>query len=368
MYHALNRTQDLLKSGVLETLCRQAHSANQELRISSLWALKHLVLQASDTVKVKAFEDLGSGFLMQLLSSDTSPKNHLAAPNAMGEKVDLLNEEPAMEIDDASSSESDGSLYGVETLASIQGRYGPADDYASRLRPLKHSEENPTFKSRRDNIRVQRHALDFIRNVIAEPTASHTALADRILTSFGVSRFFDIIISKLKPRTPGHVPTSGKRPTLTTPGGSGTRAVKFIDPNLYCHQDVVHGALYVLVHLANGKPPHRQLVLSQAGLIQCIVPLFSHPYDKIRSGCCWLVHNLLWQEDLSDLKGAEQRAIDLRLAGIEVEVQHATQDEIMDVKERAKSCVECFTNLLLAPQLDPTPRVWQGPTDRLSEQ
>lgn len=333
-------------SGVLKILCAHAHSANPEMRISALWALKHLVLNATDKVKEQAFDELGSGFLMQLLTGD-SAKTHLSAPNALGEKVDLLNDEPAMDIDGESSSSDDDSLYGGEVKDSLKTRYGPAEDYASRLRPLKTSEENPSYKARRDAIRIQHHALDFLRNVLCEPSSSHSALVDQILGNMGISRFFDVVISKIRQRPGQHVSTSGKRPTLTTPSASTMHTERVvIDANLYCHPDIVLAALYILIHIANGNPPHRQMVIQQPNLIACVIPLFSHPNDKIRVACCWLVHNLLWVEDGSDKKGAKQRALDLQRAGVEDEIRKAMKDDTLDVKERAKACLESFTKLL----------------------
>jgi armadillo repeat-containing protein 8 len=332
----------------LKILCSHAHSADPEMRISALWALKHLVLSATDKVKEQAFEELGSGFIMQLLTGD-SAKNHLAAPNALGEKVDLLNDEPAMDIDDSSSD--DDSLYGGEMRDSAKGRYGPAEDYAGRLRPLKNSEENPSFKARRDAIRIQHHALDFLRNVLCEPSASHSAVVNQILSNIGVTRFFDVVMSKIRQRPrPGlhATSTAGKRPTLTTPGATEAR-VEFLDPNAYAHPDIVLAALYILVHFANGNPPHRQMVIQQPNLVNAVVPLFSHPNEKIRVGCCWLVHNLLWVEDGSDKKGARQRALDLRSAGVEDEVRKAVRDETLDVRERAKATLDSFARLLDVP-------------------
>jgi armadillo repeat-containing protein 8 len=303
------------------------------------------------------FEELGAGFIMQLLTGD-SAKSHLAAPNALGEKVDLLNDEPTMDLDDATSSDDD-SLYKGAEKDSPKYRYGPAEEFTARLRPLKNAEENPSFIARRNAIRIQHHALDFLRNVLVEPTSNHIHLVDQLLTTMGLNRFFEVIISKIRPRSTIPMPgTSGKRPTLTTPSTGSVNSAdpnhhhnhtststSFIDPNLYCHPDIVHSSIYILMHIASGTTAHRHLIMSQPALLSSIAPLFSHPDDRIRVACCWLVHNLLWESDASDKKAARTRAAELRRAGIEEEIRRAMSDEVPDVKERAKSIAEMFAKL-----------------------
>ena len=88
-----------MDSGALLILCKNAHSPHTELRISSLWALKHLVIQAKNPVKMQVFGELGTPYLLQLLNGESaaSQRNHLATANSRGEQVDLLNAEETRE-------------------------------------------------------------------------------------------------------------------------------------------------------------------------------------------------------------------------------------------------------------------------------
>jgi armadillo repeat-containing protein 8 len=359
-----------MSSSVLGILCKNAHSSHTELRISSLWALKHLVIQASNTVKMQVFHELGTVYLLQLLNGESpagAQKNHLATANSRGEQVDLLNaeEESSMDVDEILSSSDDESLYGPVHRRGIREKYGPAEDYVARLRPMKNSEESATLKSKRDDVRIQHHVLDLLRNMLLDSTTSPADIVDNVLTSLGSNRFLDIMLSKLWPKTgtTGYA-TPSLAPTVRLPSLSGefsdsNPSHTYIDTSVYQHEDILLCTLYILVHIANGKPAHRQVIVSHPGMLQALNPLFSYPASKIRVACVWLIHNILWVEDVPDTAGAKLRAGELRVAGIDKRIAEASEDADLDTKERAKGVVESFGKLL-APTSEINPRrVWE---------
>ncbi|KIH91582.1 armadillo repeat protein [Sporothrix brasiliensis 5110] len=65
--------------GVMNILCTHTHSLNSPLRLNALWALKHFVDGLEPSVKKACLEQLGSGWLMQLIDPDsevdTSPSS-----------------------------------------------------------------------------------------------------------------------------------------------------------------------------------------------------------------------------------------------------------------------------------------------------
>jgi hypothetical protein len=331
---------------------------DMELRVSALWALKHLITGSSNEIKLQAYEELGTGFLAQILSGDSSasPSGHLATPNALGEKVSLLNsvDEPAMDIDSSlASSDEDPGYVGSLQRQAIREKFRQTEEHASRLRPIRNAEQSPTIRQRRNDVRLQYHTLDFLRNMLAEPTAMQPEIVDHIMSTMGTARFFDVIVTKLKPRSGpqaygGYGSTAGKRPTLTTPGGKNGNAAtqSYIDQGNYNPPDILHSALFILVHVANGRPSHRHLVLSQPQLLTTLLPLFAHPEPKVRVACVWLAHNVLWVEDSGDSSAARQRASELRVSGIEDKCRDATRDADLDTRERAKAVVEAFGKLL----------------------
>ncbi|KAI9747560.1 MAG: hypothetical protein M1815_004092 [Lichina confinis] len=56
-----------MEAGVLQILCAHAHSTNPRLRLNAVWALKHLVFKADQSVKVACLEELGHEWLVHLL-------------------------------------------------------------------------------------------------------------------------------------------------------------------------------------------------------------------------------------------------------------------------------------------------------------
>lgn len=55
----------------MNILCAHAHSLNSPLRLNSLWALKHFVDGLEPSMKKTCLEQLGSGWLMQLVDPDS---------------------------------------------------------------------------------------------------------------------------------------------------------------------------------------------------------------------------------------------------------------------------------------------------------
>jgi hypothetical protein len=323
------------------------------MRVSALWALKHLITMSDTAIKIQAFEGLGKEFLTQILSGDSSNLHRLATANALGEKVNILNtEEPHMDIDTPmASSDEEPVEVSNSQRRTVRLKYSLSEDHTARLRPLRNAEQNIGVRARRDDIRIQHHALDFVRNMIAEPNAQGPELVDKVLGTIGSEKFFEILVSKLKPKASnasGFGATAGKRPTLTTPGGTtGNSATQnYIDQSQYNHPDVLQSAIFTLVHIANGKPYHRHLILCQQGLLSAMIPLYTHPDPKIRVACIWMASNILWVENSNDDSPAQERAKILRAAGIEEKCREATRDVDLDTRERAKSVVDCFAKLL----------------------
>jgi len=358
-----------MSSGALAILCKNAHSSHTELRISSLWALKHLVIQSTNSVKMQVFNELGTGYLLQLLNGESpagAQRNHLATANSRGEQVDLLNaeEETPMDVDEVMSSSDDESLYGPVHRRGIREKYGPAEDYVARLRPMKNSEESATLKSKRDDVRIQHHVLDLLRNMLLDSTSSPADIVDNVLNSLGSSRFLDIMLSKLRPKGgTAAYSASSSTPTVRLPslvgGFTESDAPRtYIDSSAYQHEDILLCTLYILVHIANGRPTHRQVIVSHPGMLQALNPHFFYPASKIRVACVWLIHNILWVEDVPDTPGAIQRAGELRAAGIEQRIVEASEDADLDTKERAKGVLESFAKLLGPPPEINRRRVW----------
>jgi uncharacterized membrane protein YgcG len=351
---------EILESGVLRTLCEQCRSANFDLRFGSLWALKHLCLGLPHAMKIQCLEELGVGWLVQVLNGEPS-KPAMGTPNAAGEQVDILNavDEPHMDVDDEPSSEEDDDDDAMtESIPSMRRHQRPGSRYTSatnirdRLQQIKNDEQDSRLNSERDDIRIQEQALDFIRNFISEGKASGEMI-DHLLKTFGHSRFFEILDAKIRPKTsslqaqsspgaPSYWPSNSHRtPFTSSTNNSG-------QPNwaTYPAAELISAAVYILVHLANGRPQHRSLLISQTTLMQHVLPLFTHPRRDVRVACSWMLHNLVWVEDHTDEAATRDRAITLRQLGFEEGAKQLGRDADTDVQQRALVSIEQFDKLL----------------------
>ncbi|GME61002.1 hypothetical protein GTA08_BOTSDO00803 [Neofusicoccum parvum] len=379
---------DLIEAGVVKTLCEHAHSADPRIRLISLWALKHLVLQADNEIKIQCLEELGTGWLINTVSGEARQvqapaKSHLhisrpetpslgmGTPNAAGEQVDLLNavEEPNMDIDNDTGASGDEDDVMADSIGLLRNRSANANSTAAKnkakLRAIKDAETNPIIRAQKEDLRIQEQALDFIRNLIMTDAGSSPGdMIDHVLQTFSRDRFFEILTAKLRPRPNGNNAhsTSAQQSATYQPStssspnpeaGAGGRSASTLAPSAFAHlapPEILLATTFIIVHVANGKPAHRQLVIAQGQLMHHLLPLFSHPDRRIRVACVWLVNNLTWIEDTSDHINARQRALELRNLGVEERVRLCLSDAELDVRERAKTAMEQVTKLLELPQ------------------
>ncbi|KAL1601462.1 hypothetical protein SLS60_006377 [Paraconiothyrium brasiliense] len=370
-------TQEIIEAGALETLCEHCRSANFDLRYGSLWALKHLCLGLPPHMRKKCLDTLGVGWLKQVLNGEPSSKAAPSAPlgmgtpNAAGEQVDILNavDDPHMDVDeDPSSSEDEDTM--TDSIPSMRRHQRPGSRYTSatnirdRLQQIKSDEHDASLSNERDDIRIQEQALDFVRNFITEEKASGEMI-DHLLNEFNRTEFFELLDSKLRPKNAA--PTSSSTTTQTMTPGTGTSAPTYWSPSssrlssfsqpqppshaqpnwaAYPATDLIIATLYILVHLANGQPSHRSLLISQTPLMTHILPLLTHPRRDVRLPCAWFINNLVWEEDSSDAGPTRERALQLRHLGFEEGARGLGRDIDLDVRERAKTAVEQLGKLL----------------------
>lgn len=346
----------------MKKLCEHCRSANFDLRFGSLWALKHLCLGIPVSMKIQCLDELGVGFLMQTLSGEPS-KPAMGTPNAAGEQVDLLNavDEPHMDIDDEPSSDEDEDTM-TDSIPSMRRHQRPGSRYTSatnirdRLLQIKNDELDPRIKLEREDQAIQMQSLDFIRNFCSEEKQSGEMI-DHLLKSYGHSRFFEMLDSKIRPKisSPSSQPqsqTDSPQPSYW-PGTTQLRPPFSTLPSAtapnwshYHSSDILKAAIFIFVHLANGRPHHRSLLLSQTTLMQHLLPLFSHPARDVRLGCAWMVINLVWVEDHTEEAPTRERARVLRETGLEAKVAELTRDADLDVRERAKTAADVLGRLI----------------------
>ncbi|KAF2097649.1 ARM repeat-containing protein [Rhizodiscina lignyota] len=393
---------ELIQGGCIKILCEHAHSADNDLQMMSLWALKHLVYQASPDTKISCLDELGAGWLIQTLTgemrdpfssftrataSQGSTPIGMGTPNAAGEQVDLLNaaDDPTMDVDASSTSGEDEPEDDAmaDSITSLNlPRYLPNPpavqrptnlQHRARLKLIKRDEQNAAVMAWKHEVRIQEQALDFLRNLISDPQSEQDKMIDHVLATLDAQRLFDILLSKLRPSSPQPAPQRdqprqphGKHPALTTPGSAARFAASATySPAYSTHRhpppstasilsqittppDLLVSTIFLIVHIANGRASQRQQLLSQTPLMSATLPLFSHPDRRIRTALCWLAHNLVWLDSNStdDQISARQRARELRNLGVEEKVRLALGDEHRDVVERARGVVDSIEKLL----------------------
>ncbi|MCJ1288112.1 hypothetical protein MMC26_007467 [Xylographa opegraphella] len=350
----------IIEAGILKVLCEHAHSLNTKLRLNSVWALKHLVHTASNALKMKCLEELGPGWLKQIIcheaeglgfslghrsgereSSGGTPIA-MGTPNAAGEQVDLLNavEEESTGSSEAGDEEDDEAVHMVDSI----GALSKSDTnhrkrvFSANCKSAAHqnatgaeSDLEAAAQARMDDILVQEQGLNFIRNLICGQDA--TEMIDYIFRELGQDKLFEILASKLRPKVVD---------AFSRDRRSAGNGVKHIPPQ----QEILTSVCYILVHLAAGSPRHRQLLISQTELLKLVVPLFSHHSAEVRTCCAWIVINLTYTDNQSDKVHCKTRAYELRKLGVYEKLEELESDPELDVRERTNTAIHQMKELL----------------------
>ena len=159
-----------------------------------------------------------------------------------------------------------------------------------------------------------------------------------IFREFGSDDLFRILASKLRLRVIRPHPTDPRTSTSSEnpPAGAGN-----LTRHVYSPPEILSSALYTLINIAAGGSRHKSLLIAQPKLLDLILPLLSHPEPSIRASCCWIVYNLAWNEDSSDLAGSRDRARKLVELGFFERVRKMSErDEDLNCKERARNAVQ----------------------------
>ncbi|KAF4123708.1 armadillo repeat protein [Geosmithia morbida] len=349
LFHFLqHRDMDLLKEkGVMSVLCEHTHSDNPSLRLNALWALKHLVVAVGPELKKACLEEIGSGWLVQLIQDDA------ATQDDGGSRLRDMDDDDGVDVGGGESRgeqqqqqqqqqhrwiyEVDGEVLELDASRSTRMRRAEA-----RLTALREAEGNAARRARNDDMAIQEQGLDFIRNLIGRPgagggvgadTSSDTSdMVDHLFRELGQDRLFDMVASKLRPRYLH--PFSRRTPVAG-------REARVVNPQ----PQVIVPAVYILVQMAASDARHRQLVTAQTELLRQLVQ-YSGRDKEVKIALCHLVINLTCQDDEGDGGesegvggGCRLRAAELRRLGFYDKMIMFQEDRELDVKERAKEAV-----------------------------
>ena len=352
-----------MAGGALKALCSQAHSMNAKLRLNSMWALKNIIAGASNSTKKTCLEELGPGWLKQIVAHDvedstfqsflvnsrhgdrddeTSTLMRMSTPNAAGEQVDLLNavEDDSRdssqgldenEAEDLEMSDSIGALSKVDRDKKYQSTATNTNKPFMWVPNSETGSQNHAHRALSDELAIQKEGLEFIRNLICGDQSPD--MIDHLFRELGQDKVFEMLTSKLRPR----ILNVFSRDRRSTENG-----VRQVQP----HSEVLTSACYTVVHIACGRPKHRQLLVSQTELLKLLLPLFNHVSREIRVCLCWVVINVTWVEDSTDEQNAKLRARELQNLGFIEKLDALEKDEILDCRERAKNARDQMRRLL----------------------
>jgi hypothetical protein len=341
VYEDTNNGQPLLDAGIVKTLCEHAHSLNPGLRLNALWALKHVVVNLDNSLRKQCLEELEPGWLVQLISDDSSEEEALHARARSERRATTTDPDDDEDMEGNTETLHDDNLPGPWAWPALSHIPSTTTTSSARLQQasvkltlLRDAELNPARKSRADTLAIQEQGLGFIRNLLMLPTPSNqTDMVDYLFTELGQDRLFGILADKLKVRVVGAF--SRRRSSSRAHGGGGGDTLV-----VYPQPRIVENLTYILVHMAAGVPRHRQLVVAQTELLRLLGGHFNSKDAGVRRALCQLFMNLSFLEGEADRGACSQRAMELERLGFLAKLEGLERgDGDLDVRERAKAAV-----------------------------
>lgn len=275
-------------------------------------------------MKRQCLEELGQGWLVQLICDDTEDE---ALVTAQAGEEGVASPSTGGGLDEDVEMDDDRGAAGRSPSRPSSTRSRSVQQAETRLALLRDAETNPAKRARKDDLAVQEQGLDFIRNLIGGSgqggTAETTEMIDFLLNTLGQDRVFEILASKLRPKV------------VNAFGRGSTGEPRVIPPQ----SEIITAVGYILVHMAASVPRHRQLVIAQTDLLTLLVPQFAHPSIEVRLALCYLVTNLTWRDDSSDSAACAQRAHELKKLRFLAKLELLEHDPELNVRQQAKSAL-----------------------------
>lgn len=303
-----------------------------------MWALKHVVYNTPNDIKMKIVEVLGPAWIRQVISQDparalarrgledeTDQSSGIAMgrANSAGEQVDILNP-----MEDVTETTEDFKMSDTMPPSKMSlDMFLP--DARRQRRLLLHGNLEQSTQSRQDDIAVQEQTFDLLRNIICGSGAPE--MIDYIFKEIGQDELLDALADNLRPRT---IQLPHRRESSSR--------------SLHVPVEILVSVSALIIHIAAGLPRHRQPLVLHRDLLRSLTNYFSHSHREVRANCVWVVINLIYEEDQSDREGCRERAARLKALGFTDRLASLQNDSDLDIKERTKTAVHLLNSLASA--------------------
>ena len=309
----------IVSQNVIETLCQHAHSANPMLRLDSIWALKHLVNNSSNDLKFNIVQQLKPAWIKHLMATDpedVTPGTVIGMGISHGFGEDVI---PRRE---------DGS---VDTVMAESPGLQTWNCHTAERRAQALSEDDYSRHTVKDDIMIQAQVLDLVRNLICGDGADE--VAEYIFKEFKQKDFFVILAQRLRSRAVNRGSTTS---------GTKKEPPKAASPPA----EIINSVLGIIIHVAAASPRYRSLVIGQTEIMKLILGMFGHVNREVRRNAIWIIINLMCHDNSQDKPECRRRAKELERLGFVDKVVALKDDVDVDVKERTKTALSLFAELL----------------------
>lgn len=188
---------------------------------------------------------------------------------------------------------------------------------------------------------IQEQALGTIRNIMC---SGDLDAIDSMLSAITTIRLMTMLCDKLDS-------AAGALASLSPNGPRSDMSSAQIESAIAHHNQITVHIVYTIANMAMHSAALRELVLAEDELLKQIVALFEHQVDDVRSGCAWVVTNLVWHTGAASGAASGRdvlkvTALKLLKLGLETKLRRNLLDPCLHVRERTKFAVNCLQKIL----------------------
>lgn len=289
----------------MKVLTEHTRSSSPQLRVEAMWALKHLIFAAERDIKSLCYNELGSSWLLKLMTEDEEGQVEEGYRDLDGDEgmADPFAEQPlGISLEDLIQ---EGSSYTMELTTRLSGLTSDGS-----------SDDAPISKQKAT---IQEQSLDFVRNLFCGEDASR--MVDKVLQDFGKDKLFEVLSSKIRPKIYAPVSPGGQCRVVYESSG-----------------EIITSVAYIIAHMAASEPKHKQMVVEQKDFCRLFLHLGELPLQGIRTGFVWALINLTCADgDGQETYDRMKRVQALKSLGYDKILEKLSKDSDLDVKERTKT-------------------------------
>ena len=119
---------------------------------------------------------------------------------------------------------------------------------------------------------------------------------------------------------------------------------RILSPTSGSSSEMKVSAVYAVSNIAAGSEKHKEIIMQSSVLDSILQCLRDQAHEELRVAACWVVINLIWEDEKVSKGGAsaKDRVERLKQMGFQVQLESMVEDKCLNVKDRVMEAAKCI--------------------------